>query len=112
LINAMFPQASLGQLAMVSILAGVGEELLFRGVIQTVIGWWTPPIAALVITALLFGLLHALSKIYFVLATVIGLGLGWMTWYYHDLVGPMVAHSVYDFLALLYLSRSAPNSQG
>jgi uncharacterized protein len=110
LINAMFPQASLGQLALVSLLAGVGEELLFRGVIQTIIGWWTPPMAALVLTALLFGLLHALSKIYFALATVIGLGLGWMTWHYNDLVGPMVAHSLYDFLALLYLSRMGQNS--
>jgi membrane protease YdiL (CAAX protease family) len=55
----------------------------------------------------LFGLLHALSKIYFALATLIGLGLGWMTWYFNDLVGPMVAHTVYDFLALLYLSRTA-----
>jgi membrane protease YdiL (CAAX protease family) len=110
LINAMFPQANLGQLGMVSVLAGVGEELLFRGVLQTIIGWWTPPVAAIVITALLFGLLHALSKVYFVLATLIGLGLGWMTWYYNDLVGPMVAHSLYDFLALLYLSRLGQNA--
>jgi hypothetical protein len=30
-----------------------------------------------------------------------------MTWHYNDLVGPMVAHTVYDFIALLYLSRTA-----
>jgi uncharacterized protein len=105
LIGEMFPAASIAQLAMVALLAGVGEELLFRGVLQTIIGWWTMPVIGLLITSLLFGLAHALSKVYFVLATLIGLGFGWMTWYYNDLVGPMVAHAVYDFVALMYLSR-------
>jgi membrane protease YdiL (CAAX protease family) len=60
----------------------------------------------LVIASLLFGAMHAVSRVYFILATVIGFCFGWMTWYYHDLVGPMVAHGVYDFVALLYLTRS------
>ncbi len=105
LIGEMFPSASIGQLAMVAVLAGVGEELLFRGVLQTLFGRWTTPVVGLVLTSLLFGLAHALSKLYFALATLIGLCFGWMTWYYNDLVGPMVAHGVYDFVALVYLSR-------
>jgi len=105
IIGEMFPSANIIQLAIVAALAGVGEELLFRGVLQTVIGWWTTPIAGLLISGLMFGALHALSKVYFSLATVIGIGFGWMTWYFDDLVGPMVAHSLYDFVALMYLSR-------
>jgi len=105
LISEMFPSANIGQLALVAVLAGVGEELMFRGVLQTIFGWWTTPIAGLLISGLMFGLLHALSKVYFALATVIGVGLGWMTWYFEDLVGPMVAHSLYDFVALMYLCR-------
>src|SRR6185436_16817312 len=35
LITEMFPAASICQFAMVAVLAGVSEELLFRGVIQT-----------------------------------------------------------------------------
>lgn len=105
LIGEMFPAASIGQLAMVALLAGVGEELLFRGVLQTLLGWWTTPVIGLLITSLLFGAAHALSKLYFVLAAAIGLCFGWMTLYYNDLVAPMVAHSVYDFVALMYLSR-------
>jgi membrane protease YdiL (CAAX protease family) len=105
LIGEMFPSASLGQLALVAALAGVGEELLFRGVLQTIFGWWTTPIVGLVMASIVFGLLHALSRVYFLLATIIGLCFGWMTWYYNDLVAPMVAHAFYDFVALVYLSR-------
>jgi uncharacterized protein len=105
LIGEMFPAASVGQLALVATLAGVGEELLFRGVLQTVLGWWATPIVGLVIASLLFGLAHALSRVYFLLAAVIGLYLGAFTWYFNDLVAPIVAHGVYDFVALVYSCR-------
>jgi membrane protease YdiL (CAAX protease family) len=106
LIGEMFPAATVGQLALVAVLAGVGEELLFRGVLQTILGWWTTPIVGLVIASLLFGLAHALSKVYFLLAAVIGFYLGGLTWYFNDLVAPIVAHGVYDLVALMYLCRS------
>jgi len=79
--------------------------LLFRGAIQSVLGSWTTPVVGLAITSLLFGLAHALSKLYFLFAVAVGAFLGWMTLKYSDLVAPMVAHGVYDFLALVYLSR-------
>jgi membrane protease YdiL (CAAX protease family) len=105
LIDEMFPSRSIRQFAMVAILAGVGEELLFRGTLQSIFRNWTSPIIGLVITSLLFGLAHALSKLYFLFAVAVGAFLGWMTLKYNDLVAPMVAHGVYDFLALVYLSR-------
>lgn len=105
LISEMFPNGGIAQFAMVAVLAGVGEELLFRGALQTTLGNWTTPVIGLVITSLLFGLAHALSKLYFLFAVAVGGFLGWMTLKYNDLVAPMVAHGVYDFLALAYLSR-------
>jgi CAAX protease family protein len=106
LIREMFPSASVMQFAMVALLAGVGEELLFRGVLQTKLADWTTPIVGLAIASLLFGLAHALSKLYFMFAVAVGAFLGWLAFRYHDLVAPMVAHGVYDFVALVYLSRS------
>ncbi|HEX5471658.1 MAG TPA: CPBP family intramembrane glutamic endopeptidase [Lacipirellulaceae bacterium] len=105
LIREMFPTGSIGQFAMVAILAGVGEELLFRGALQMKIGAWTTPVIGLVIASLLFGLAHALSKLYFLFAVVVGVFLGWLALEYHDLAAPMVAHAMYDFVALVYLSR-------
>jgi membrane protease YdiL (CAAX protease family) len=114
LIGEMFPAASIGQLAMIAVLAGVGEELLFRGVVQTKLIEWTTPAVGVVVGSLLFGVMHALSKTYFLLATLIGLCFGWLAWYYQDLVAPIVAHTLYDFVALLYLShlRYRSNDQG
>jgi membrane protease YdiL (CAAX protease family) len=105
LIGEMFPSSSIGQFAMVAALAGIGEELLFRGAMQTKVGEWTTPVTGLVITSLLFGAAHALSKLYFVFAVAVGAFLGWLTLEYNDIVAPIVAHGLYDFLALLYLSR-------
>lgn len=105
LVREMFPSGSVAQFALVALLAGVGEELLFRGVIQTKLSEWTSPAMGLVLASLLFGAAHALSKLYFVLATLIGLYLGWFVQSYGELVTPIVAHALYDFLALVYLSK-------
>lgn len=110
ILAQMFPDPSIGQLAMVAALAGVGEELLFRGVIQTLFIEWTLPLAGITIASVLFGAMHALSKLYFAFATAIGFCLGWMAWYYHDLLGPIIAHAVYDFVALVYLTRFEANA--
>jgi membrane protease YdiL (CAAX protease family) len=105
LIDEMFPSRSIGQFAMIATLAGVGEELLFRGAMQSILANWTTPVIGLTITSVLFGLAHALSKLYFLFAVAVGAFFGWMTLSYNDLVSPMIAHGVYDFLALAYLSR-------
>jgi membrane protease YdiL (CAAX protease family) len=110
LIGEMFPEAHIGQFALVAVLAGVGEELFFRGVIQTLLVDWTNPTAGLLVASLVFGAAHALSKLYFLLATLIGICFGWLVLHYHDLVAPMVAHSVYDFVALMYIRRSRPGT--
>jgi uncharacterized protein len=107
LVHEMFPTASVLQFAMIATLAGVGEELLFRGALQTKLAEWTSPITGLLLTSLLFGLAHALSKLYFVFAIAVGAFLGWLALEYHDLVAPMVAHALYDFVALVYLSKNA-----
>ncbi|HVT28740.1 MAG TPA: CPBP family intramembrane glutamic endopeptidase [Lacipirellulaceae bacterium] len=105
LIREMFPSGSIAQFAMVAALAGVGEELLFRGTLQSKIGGWTTPVVGLLITSFLFGLAHALSKLYFLFAFGVGCFLGWLMLRYNDLAAPMVAHGVYDFIALTYLSH-------
>jgi membrane protease YdiL (CAAX protease family) len=106
LVREMFPAGSIAQFAMVAALAGVGEELLFRGVLQTKFAAWTTPLAGLIIASLLFGLAHALSKLYFLFAIAVGGFLGWLRFEYNDLVAPMLAHGIYDFVALVYLSRN------
>jgi uncharacterized protein len=97
------------ELAIISALAGLGEEMLFRGVVQAYvdqkIGAPHGPWLALTISAALFGLLHFVTPTYALLTGLIGLYLGWIWWATGNLLVPVVAHGVYDFLVLWYFVR-------
>ncbi len=88
-------------LALISLAAGIGEEMLFRGVIQGALTRWVGPAPAVVVAGLLFGLFHPVSTAYVVVAGLLGtyLGLVWLAT--GNLLAVIVAHAVYDFLALV-----------
>ncbi len=111
------------ELAAISFLAGLGEELLFRGLLQNGIAQWTgdflphTPAAALagdwmaiIIVAILFGALHAVNVAYAVLAAIIGVYLGWLYLATGNLTVPIVAHGLYDFVALVYVLGRSPKA--
>jgi uncharacterized protein len=106
LLVPMFARSSAVQLALISIVAGIGEELLFRGVLQPLLIGWLGLIVGLILASLVFGLLHAVTPTYAVLATIIGIYFGWFARASGNLLGPIVAHAIYDFVALAYLTRS------
>ncbi|MEE2763680.1 MAG: CPBP family intramembrane glutamic endopeptidase [Pseudomonadota bacterium] len=92
-------------LVLLSVLAGVGEELLFRGAVQ---GWLvahTGPVTALLAASVLFGLVHYVSFTYFLVATGLGLILGAAYLFSESLLLVMVWHAVYDMIALFCLLR-------
>lgn len=101
------------ELTLVAVLAGLGEEMLFRGVIQEVIQRLAGqgPLAAIIAIGaggVLFGLAHSVSLAYAVFAGLIGIYLGALFVLVGDLTAPIVAHAAYDFVALVYLSRIRP----
>ncbi len=92
-------------LILLAALAGLGEELLFRGVLQTELTRWTGLGAGLVTASILFGLVHAVTPTYAILAGLIGLFLGGMYLLPDppNLVTPIVVHALYDFFAFFIL---------
>jgi membrane protease YdiL (CAAX protease family) len=62
--------------------------------------------------SVLFGLLHPITPGYIVLATLLGAYLGAIWIYNGNLLSVMVAHAVYDFVALWYLLRREPGAAG
>jgi uncharacterized protein len=95
----------------ISVLAGLGEEMLFRGVLQGYFRQWANPWVALALASILFGLMHFITFTYAVLATVMGVYLGLVWEWTGNLLPPVLMHALYDFLVLLYLLRgpgSAP----
>ena len=85
------------------LLAGVGEELLFRGAVQGWLMQHTGPWTALLAASVLFGLVHYVSFTYFLVATCLGLILGGAYLVWGSLPMVMVWHAVYDMLALYCL---------
>ena len=112
-------------LLLLAVLAGVCEEFLFRGVIQPwmagddaarplAIGF----VAALIGSNLLFALLHPVTPTYAIVVGLVGIYLGLVGLVDPlpnggaspgelNLVVPMVAHGLYDFLAFLVIARES-----
>lgn len=93
-------------LVLLAALAGVGEELLFRGVIDSGLSRINPWLA-LIVSNVAFGLLHAMSRNYFLATTVIGLAMHFLAnaTGERNLLAPMLAHGVYDYIAFHLLIR-------
>src|SRR3990167_50974 len=104
-VVAIFAGCSHFELALISLLAGIGEETLFRGVIQTALADWLNPWGAWVVASGLFGLGHFITPAYAVVAVFFGLYLGALLLVSGNLLPPMIAHTLYDFFAMIYLLR-------
>jgi len=107
------------EIAAICLLAGVGEELLFRGLLQTALAEWSSDFlphtrawaavgdcGAVFAAAVVFGALHAVNVAYAVLAALIGVYLGWLYYATGNLAVPVVAHGLYDFVALVYILKA------
>ncbi len=94
-------------LLILASIAGVSEELLFRGVIQPWIENSWGATAGLIASNILFGLVHAVTPLYAVLAMLVGIYLGLSLTYGGEtnLLVPIIIHGFYDFLAFVVLMR-------
>jgi uncharacterized protein len=93
-------------LVALAIIAGTVEELLFRGVLET---WWSRsnPWVGMIAANLLFGLCHALTPTYFLIATAFGFYFSALAQIHspRNLVLPIIAHIVYDLVGFLLIAR-------
>ncbi|MGF1543585.1 MAG: lysostaphin resistance A-like protein [Parvularculaceae bacterium] len=85
---------------LIGLVAGIGEEALFRGALQTLAAERLPLAAAIVAPNLLFGALHAKSWAYAVITALAGCWFGAAFVFAGSLWAPMVAHGLYDMVAL------------
>jgi uncharacterized protein len=115
----LFRECRMLELAVIALLAGLGEEMLFRGIVQ---GWVADKVGGpygvgigLAAAAVIFGLLHFVTLTYALLAACIGLYLGAIWLATGNLLVPITCHALYDFLAFVYLvqirkSKAMPQS--
>jgi membrane protease YdiL (CAAX protease family) len=99
-ITLYFSGYSWFKIGCVALLAGVGEELLFRVGLQALLTNYVSIYLAIFIPALVFGLLHFLSWPYFISATLMGLVFGVVYHFTQSVMLVIVWHAVYDLIAL------------
>ena len=89
-------------------IAGLSEEVLFRGMLQPWLETVGGAMVGLVVSNLIFGLVHAVTPLYALLATLVGLYLGWSMDFggERNLLTPVLIHALYDFLAFVALMRA------
>jgi len=107
LVRELFQQhmshLKLWQLAVIAALAGIGEELFFRGLIQLGLSSVLYEWLAVLIASLIFGLAHAATRTYFLLAFIISVYLGFLFVHTGNLFVPIAIHALYDFIVFLYI---------
>lgn len=111
LVGPMFRRTNLAEVVALAMMAGLAEEVLFRGLLQDglagVLGW----LPALLLSSAIFGLVHWVTPLYAFLAMVIGLYLGGLYVVTGNLLVPIVAHALYDVVALRYLMKNGTNGE-
>jgi membrane protease YdiL (CAAX protease family) len=104
IVKPLFEHVNGIQIITVSVLAGAAEELLFRGVLQ--------PLVGLPAASAIFGAVHVGGRGfigYGAWAACIGALFGWLMVATGGLLAPIVAHAVYDALALAYVRYGPTN---
>ncbi|MGQ0613991.1 MAG: lysostaphin resistance A-like protein [Planctomycetaceae bacterium] len=90
---------TLPQALLLASVSGFGEELLFRGALWPHLGLWG--------SSILFGVVHILPvralRFYPVVATLAGLGFGWLRRESGSVAPPMLAHFLVNALNLAWL---------
>ena len=80
-------------------LSGPGQEILFRGLLFFALWRWRGARAALAVSSVLFGAVHLrLGAAYMLRTAVIGAVYGYAVYRTRNVVGPMLAHGVYNFV--------------
>jgi uncharacterized protein len=105
----LFRQCGILEIAVIALLAGLGEELIFRSIIQYGLArQMSSPygmILGLAVATVVFAFCHFVTFTYAILAGAIGLYLGILWLLTGNLLAPIIVHSLYDFIAILILLR-------
>ncbi len=104
-LRVMFMNFTWPQIIVISILAGLGEEMLMRGLIQVYLQTLVSPVFAVFIASLIFGLMHFMSLAYVMLTFVGGLILGLAFYLSNSLLLVVIAHAVYDVCAFAMIVK-------
>lgn len=101
ILQGMHIKNILANVFIVAIIPAIGEELIFRGCFQKVLGqWWKNPHLAILVTAFLFSAIH--FQFYgFLPRFVLGVVLGYLFYWSKNIWVSVIAHFLNNFMALM-----------
>lgn len=105
-----FRECSFLQIVLVCGLAGIGEELFFRGLIQGGISNYFENstfgiIFGIAVASFLFAAGHALTRAYYFFALFTGIYFGLLYIISGNLLVPIISHAIYDYLVIWYFLK-------
>jgi len=106
MLGQALSRCRLYDLVVLAALAGFGEELLFRGVLQPWMAEWNA-VFAFIVTNIAFGLMHAVTPSYALVAAGVGMYLSWLAYGIGEpnVLRAIIAHGVYDAIAFGLIVR-------
>ncbi len=110
-LEATFKTPHLGDFILLFLIATIGagvcEEMLFRGFFQQILEKRTYWFAAILLPAMLFGLIHVLPWLIFQI-TVLGLILGLIAWRTNSIYPTILIHATNNLVAILFVRFVTP----
>jgi uncharacterized protein len=103
IVGPLFKDLSAAEVALIALLAGFGEEMLFRGVLQDVFARWLGVWGSVAALNVLFGLLHSVTPLYGIVAGAAGVYLSCVFLWCGNLWAVIVPHALFDLAGLLYV---------
>jgi len=104
-LHQLFKRFTWFQILVISLLAGIGEELLIRAVLQSFLIEGLGVFWGITCASIVFGILHFMTKTYVVLTFALGLLFGVAFYYSGSIVLVMVGHTVYDIIAFAMIVK-------
>jgi membrane protease YdiL (CAAX protease family) len=104
-LASLFRDFSWPAILVISLMAGLSEELLLRGLLQNWLIELIGPAGGIGLASLVFGLMHYLSRTYVLVTFALGLLFGIAYYLSNSLLFVIIAHAVYDVLAFAVLVK-------
>ncbi len=104
MLSPLLAQCRWFDLVLLALMAGVCEEILFRGFMQLWLSQWGL-MMAIIVTSIIFGLVHCVTLTYAIVATLIGGYLSGIMFLVDEpnLLVPITTHAAYDYVGFLIL---------
>lgn len=106
-VETFFRKCSTFQIILICALAGIGEELFFRGILHDAvahgIGGIQGVVIGVLISAFFFGIAHMVTPTYGIIAFFISIYFSLLLIFSDNILIPIIAHGVYDYCVIHYI---------